>query len=557
MTNRPSLQPKFFMKIFQRLEQGKNKYLLIPVMPTPNGGLHLGHLSGPYLKMDVLARAQRRNGSEAAIFFGSDAYESYMNLKSWQTGKGEEELCNEYHKRMRCDLDALKIDYDAFINPLDPVYNENFKKYFTDVVSNFFDKGVLEIRSENYLYSKDEDCFLAGCWVLGTCPMCGSGTGSYQCEDCGTQYRPMDLISPSFKKGDYPLTAVNEKDVYLVVNKKDEVLKHLGSMGIGEEFINIAKTYFDQQGNYVRITNPGKYGIPYSLSDSKIPHVLFTYTGLYFYSLFCGELYKEKYSIELNPFHKESKVVTIASFGIDCTIPYLVAGVSLAVESGAYRPIDFLLPNHFFTLENSKFSTSRGHAIWGNDLINNTPVSSDAIRYFLCWKNPENEMCDFNVQEFIQFVNVELADQLQTILTRAWDALKKHPADTIDEAVAEKLEELLITQLNCLTPPAFQLKNSCLPLKEWISFGSLQKFEGNLAYWWLKGFALLAFPIMPECAISIWNLTGHEGSPQEWLYFQNTTSELGKNLPVFFRHITFEEIKPALPKTLFINDYKN
>ncbi len=544
------------MKTFQRLKEGNNKYLLIPVMPTPNGGLHLGHLSGPYLKMDVLARAQRRNGNDAAIFFGSDSYESYMNLKSWQTGKDEEELCNEYHERMRKDLDAVSIEYDTFINPLAPPYRENFKTFFTDLVKDLANKGALTIRQEKYLYSEEDDNFLAGCWISGTCPVCGSGTGSYQCEDCGTQYRPMDIISPTFRKGDRSLTALEDKDLYLIINKKDELLKHLERMGLGKEFIEIANTYFEHQESYVRITNAGNYGISWTIDNSDQPHVLFTYSALYFYSIFCGELYKEKFNEAVNPFHKESKVITIASFGIDCTIPYLVAGVGLGLESDSYRPIDFLLPNHFFTLENSKFSTSRGHAIWGNDIVNKTPVSSDAIRYFIAWKNPENEMCDFNVQEFIQFINEELAGELQATLNTVRAAIKEQPESIVEESFVKRLEDLLMTQLGHLTPPCFQLKRSCEPLKEWIAYGK-QRLDSNLSYWWLKGFALLAFPVMPNCAISIWNLLGHSGIPGEKSYFQVTYVSVENDLPLYFKKISFEEIKPALPSTLFSSEHKN
>ncbi|MBC7886376.1 MAG: class I tRNA ligase family protein [Ferruginibacter sp.] len=544
------------MPAFKHLKEGKRKYLLIPVMPTPNGGLHLGHLSGPYLKMDVLARAQRRNGSEAAMFFGSDGYESYMNLKSWQTGKEVTTLCNEYHERMRSDLDALNIAYDAFINPLDTAYHEDFKTFFTTVTGELVDKGVTAPRPEKYLYSKEDDCFVAGCWILGNCPVCGSATGSYQCEDCGTQYRPMDLISPTFRKGDHPLSSIDDRELYLVISKKEELLKHLETMKIGAEFMEIATSYFNHQGRYVRITNPGKWGIPWSMENSGIPHVLFTYTSLYFYSLYCGELYKKKYNAAVNPFDIDADVITVASFGIDCTIPYLVAGVGLALESGTYRPIDFLLPNHFFTLENSKFSTSRGHAIWGNDIINKTPVSSDAIRYFLVWKNPENEMGDFNVEEFIHFVNDELGDQLQSVLTRAWTALNGQPVGSISEGLAEKLEGLLVEQNDYLTPPGFQLKNSSLPLKEWISIGSGLSFDADPAYWWLKGFSLLAFPIMPGCAISLWNLLGHKGNPVEKDYFLPTPVQVETMLPLYFKKISFEDIKPALPATLFTNEYK-
>ncbi|CAN5679695.1 hypothetical protein BH11BAC3_BH11BAC3_10230 [soil metagenome] len=544
------------MTNFERLKEGGKKYLLIPVMPTPNGGLHLGHLAGPFLKMDVLARAQRRMGNEVATFFGSDGYESYMNLKSWQTGKGVTELCNEFHERMRSDLDALSIEYDAFINPLDPIYNADFKSFITNVVKDLVAKGVVEIRPEKYLYSKDEDCYLAGCWILGDCPVCGSGSGSYQCEDCGTQYRPMDLKSPAFRRGDFPLTSVEDKDLYLVINKKEELFQHLEAMQAGPEFIEIAKTYFNHQGNYIRLSNPGKWGIPWEIEDSKIPHVLFTYSALYFYSLFCGELYKKKFNTALNPLDKNSEVVTVASFGIDCTIPYMVASVALGLEGDQYRPIDYLSPNHFYTLENAKFSTSRGHAIWGDDIVNKTPVNADAVRYFLVLFNPENAMSDFSVEAFLKFVNDDLANELQPLLEKAWGSLDEQLLSEPDETFIKKLEDILIAQQESLTPPGFQLKASSDPLKDWIGYGKQHSFENNSAYWWLKGFALLAFPIMPGCAMSIWNLLGQEGNPLVSAFFLQSQPNRNSKLPAYFKSINFDELKPALPATLFTNELK-
>ena len=46
--------------------------------PTPNGDLHIGHLSGPYLGADVFVRFQRMNGTRAWHLAGSDDFQSYV-----------------------------------------------------------------------------------------------------------------------------------------------------------------------------------------------------------------------------------------------------------------------------------------------------------------------------------------------------------------------------------------------------------------------------------------------------------------------------------------------
>ncbi|WP_258120240.1 cupin domain-containing protein [Mesorhizobium onobrychidis] len=50
--------------------------------PTPNGDLHLGHLSGPYFGADVYTRFLRMKGAEAYHLTGSDDYQSYVATRA-------------------------------------------------------------------------------------------------------------------------------------------------------------------------------------------------------------------------------------------------------------------------------------------------------------------------------------------------------------------------------------------------------------------------------------------------------------------------------------------
>ena len=43
--------------------------------------------------------------------------------------------------------------------------------------------------------------------------------------------------------------------------------------------------------------------------------------------------------------------------------------------------------NEFYLLENAKFSTSRRHAVWGKEILNERSV--DAVRYYLSRTRPE------------------------------------------------------------------------------------------------------------------------------------------------------------------------
>ena len=56
--------------------------------PTPNGDLHVGHLSGPYTAGDVHTRYLRLRGVDAHFIFGTDDNQSYAKTNAVRLGLG-------------------------------------------------------------------------------------------------------------------------------------------------------------------------------------------------------------------------------------------------------------------------------------------------------------------------------------------------------------------------------------------------------------------------------------------------------------------------------------
>ena len=52
--------------------------LVLGPNPTPNGGMHLGHLAGPYLAGDVYARYLRARGRHVIFTTGTDDSQTYV-----------------------------------------------------------------------------------------------------------------------------------------------------------------------------------------------------------------------------------------------------------------------------------------------------------------------------------------------------------------------------------------------------------------------------------------------------------------------------------------------
>ena len=75
-------------------------------------------------------------------------------------------------------------------------------------------------------------------------------------------------------------------------------------------------------------------------------------------------------------------------------------------HGGKWKPPDEIISSEYLTLEGKRISTSRNHAIWVKDLVDD--YHPDSIRYFLVSNGPEKRDGDFSWREFINSHNGEL-----------------------------------------------------------------------------------------------------------------------------------------------------
>jgi methionyl-tRNA synthetase len=96
--NDDAAAPLYFVSVYwdsKPLEDGKTATcdaLIFSTPPTPNGDLHLGHLSGPYLAADVYRRHLEQQGAHALHVSGRDDHQTYVMRKAL-AGGGRGGLC--------------------------------------------------------------------------------------------------------------------------------------------------------------------------------------------------------------------------------------------------------------------------------------------------------------------------------------------------------------------------------------------------------------------------------------------------------------------------------
>ena len=85
--------------------------------PTPNGSLHVGHLSGPFVAADVAARAARARGLRTLTVSGLDPHQNYVPAKAAKEGRTPEAMLDDYEALVRESLRAARISFDIFVDP--------------------------------------------------------------------------------------------------------------------------------------------------------------------------------------------------------------------------------------------------------------------------------------------------------------------------------------------------------------------------------------------------------------------------------------------------------
>ena len=475
--------------------------MFIPIGATANGRLHLGHIGGPMLKLDVMARQLVRGGGRAKMVSSTDPYDSYVLLRGRETGQTPTEVVEHWHPLIERDLNAAGIVPDRFVSLLDEPWRTRYHEISLGIVRDLFAQGLVTTLRERFPHCAANDEYVIGGFLQGECPDCAAPTAGYFCEACGLLFRPdmvtgarcgLDGCTPSWRE--IPC-------LYARLPDPAAVLRRMATMGVADEYHEIVVTYLRRHGPVLRLTQPGTWGVPIPVEGSPVPQVTFTYVvgGLAFLML-CAQLGAEGLGDGSAP-------RTVAAFGFDNSLPFLLGGLGLAMAIPGYRPMDHMLLNHFMTLDGSKFSTSRNHVIWAGDLAGTPGIGSDAIRAYLISHSPHQMSTDFSRSGFADFCDRVLHGRWQHAVERAWESPPAAGAPA--ERVVERLDDLLASQERALDPTDQDPAATMTAVHAWVDDAAGTADPG----WWLKGLALLAAPVLPEFAGRLWRSLGATGEP--------------------------------------------
>lgn len=364
--------------------------------PTPNGDLHLGHLSGPYLGADVFVRFQRLQGIDAWHLTGSDDYQSYVVECARREGRTPAATAAHYSAEIARTLELLDVPLDQYtVTDADPAYRNGLQNFFSRVVES----GEVAVREAPALRDGETGRYLYEVDVSGGCPSCGSGAGGNICEECGEPNFCHDLVEPAARHGETAPVAGTESRYMLPLHEHaQEVAAHHHLGRVPARLRELAERLFARGEVDVPVSHPAEWGVP-PLGDAAPGQVIWVWPEMSYGFLHGIAELGKRVGADWRADAPQPDWKIVHFFGYDNSFYHAILyPVLYKLAFPGWTPdIDYHV-NEFLLLDGAKFSTSRRHAIWGKEILN--PDSVDAVRYYLARIRSEGRRTNFELSAY-------------------------------------------------------------------------------------------------------------------------------------------------------------
>lgn len=204
--NKPFTPPANVKEVLERLSRPKTA-VITAGMPYANGPVHLGHMAGTHVPADILARYMRMLiGAENVLYVcGTDDHGSTSEVAALKNGQTVREFIDSIHTKQKQVMDSYSISQDVYSGTSRPDCYPIHKELCQEFFKKLYKNEMLEKKTTKQWFDPKLSRFLQDRNVQGKCPNpnCTNETAySDECEVCGTQYDPSQLINPKSSLSD-------------------------------------------------------------------------------------------------------------------------------------------------------------------------------------------------------------------------------------------------------------------------------------------------------------------------------------------------------------------
>ena len=403
-------------------EQTHKRTTVTAALPYANGGVHIGHLAGVYIPADIYVRFLRLKGQEVAFICGSDEHGVPITIRAKKENITPQDVVDRYHALIKDSFEQFGISFDIYSRTT----SETHKKVASDFFKKLLEDGKLEEGETEQLYDEEAHQFLADRYITGECPHCHhEGAYGDQCEHCGRDLSPTELINPtSAISGSRPILR-KTKNWYLPLNLYQDWLKEWILEGHKEWRPNVygqCKSWLDLDLQPRAMTRDLNWGIPVPVegAEGKVLYVWFDAPIGYISNT------QELYPNDWKKWWQDPETRLVHFIGKDNIVFHCIIFPSMLKAHGDYILPENVPANEFLNLEDNKISTSRNWAIWLHEYLQELPNKQDVLRYVLTANAPETKDNNFTWKDFQERNNSELVAVYGNFVNRALQLTKKY-----------------------------------------------------------------------------------------------------------------------------------
>jgi methionyl-tRNA synthetase len=523
-------------------QQHRQKILVAPAWPYAAGKRHLGHVVGFAVPADIFARYHRLKGNDVLMVSGTDEHGTPVMVTADREGVSPHEIAERYNRLIREDLRDLGITYDCFTRTT----TQNHARVTTDVFRTLYQHGCLIEKTTLGAFSASTGNTLPDRYIEGTCPICGyTEARGDQCDNCGNQLDPTDLINPrSIIDGTTPEFR-ETKHLFLDLPKfADRLRPWIESKTSWRTNVRNFSLSLVNGLKPRAMTRDIDWGIPVPVEGypPETKRIYVWFDAVIGYLSAAVEWAHNSGDSEAWRAWWQNPESTHAYFmGKDNIVfhtviwPSMLMGYGEGGELGAGKELhlpDEVVASEFLTMEGKQLSTSRAVAIYVRDVLER--YDPDPVRYFLTAAGPETQDSDFSWAEFLRRNNDELlanwGNLVNRTLTNAYRNFGEVPApgeltdedrqvleaiesgfDTVGALIAESKFKQALAEVMRLSSLGNQYVDHQAP---WAAIKEDRERAGTILCVALRvvdSLKVLFTPVLPFSSQKLHELLGYEG----------------------------------------------
>ncbi len=432
------------------------KFFISTPIYYPSAKLHIGHAYCTTLT-DTIARYKRLRGYDVFFLTGSDEHGEKIENNAEKAGKTPQAFVDEIVEGFFDLWQTLDITNDKFIRTTDQKHMETVQNIFSRLLA----QGDIYLGNYEGWYCTHEETFWTDTQV----------GDQHLCPECGREVHRASEESYFFKTSKYVdqlLKYYDDNPKFIIPeSRKNEMVNTFIKPGLGD--LAVSRTSFT-------------WGINVKEDPRHVVYVwldaLTNYITALGYDSDDDSLFKK--------FWADPNAETVHIIGADITRFHAIYWPMFLMALGERLP-DREFVHGLLMMKDTKMSKSRGNVVDPYPLINRYGV--DAVRYYLARETVFGSDGQFSPEQFVERVNVDLANDFGNLLNRTVSMIEKYFAGIIPlykgrvTEFDEELEELAMATINNYQTSFDDLKVTDAIIETFKLVSATNKYIDNTKPW--------------------------------------------------------------------------